>query len=167
MGQGSAYGGVEEAKFRAGWGGRKKRLAALGRAAAVVAGVLWLAVLPACGRRDVDEPSSRESVSHTAQAVSASTQVIVRRIGENYELEVRGDRALTPRGDSDPALVIGEETFAVYRNSPDTAKGAIYPLTAEQFAALPDGAEVRVVYGVGVPGRVYGTLNKAAVEVEP
>jgi hypothetical protein len=42
----------------------------------------------------------------------------------------------------------------------------IYPISAAELAELPDGAEVRVVYGDG-PGRVYGSLTKSAVEVLP
>lgn len=147
MGHGSAYGGVEGADFRLAW------LLSL-----------CLLALPACGR--VDEAPSRESVSHASQAVSASTKVILRQVGEAYEIEVRGERALIPLGENDPALRVGSTKFRIYKPSSDASRGVIYPISATQFAELPDGAEVRVVYGDG-PGRVYGSLTKSAVEVLP
>jgi hypothetical protein len=154
MGHGSAYRGVEKSRLRSAWSG------------ALLLGSLGLVGVPACGRV-ADEPSDRESVSKATQAVEASTQVIVRQVGMDYEIEVRGQRGLFPRGDHNPALRVGQATFLSYRITPDTLRGAIYSVTAEQFAALQDGAEVRVFYGEGAPGLVYGLLDKSAVEVVP
>jgi hypothetical protein len=106
-------------------------------------------------------------VSETTQAAEATTQVVVRQVGADYEIEVRGQRGLFPRGEHNPALRVGQTSFVTYRPAPDSLKGAIFSVTAEQFAALDDGAEVRVFYGEGAPGLVYGVLDKSAAEVVP
>jgi hypothetical protein len=167
MGQGFANRGERQARGRNARRGRKSWAGVLERGGAGWLGALSLVAVPACARVDVDEQHGRESVQHAVQAVASSRAVVVRRVGEDYEIEVRGDRALTPRGDGDPALRIGEVTLEKYSNAPDSAKVAIFPVSAEQFYALPDGAEVAVVYDKNGPGLVYGVLDKSAVEVAP
>jgi hypothetical protein len=149
---------------------RTRRIGApLGRTVSVaLVGLLGSAGLGACSRYEADQPSERESVSSVSQAVEANSEVLLRQTAGGYEIEVRGEQPLMPIGDHDPVLHVGESSFTRYRNSPTVrVNGAIFPVTSEQFAALADGAPVSVALGPLAPGRLYGHLNKSAVEVTP
>jgi hypothetical protein len=140
-----------------------RRLAAGG-----LVGLALCASLAACGRQEADDPAKEPSVNRMTQAVEADSQVIVRQGSQGYEIEVRGQQALIPLGNDDPVLRVGDALFVLYKNSPVVKeRGAIFSLTAEQFASLPDGASVVVSFGPTKPGKIYGTLNKSAVGVQP
>lgn len=143
--------------------GRMLRLAASG-----VIGLSLSLGFSGCARQEVDGPSQPESVGRVAQAVEAESQVLLRQTPQGYEIEVRGQQALIPLGNDDPVLRIGDSVFTVYKNSPVVKeRGAIFIVSAEQFAALPDGVPVSVSFGPDAPGKVYGNLTKSAVEVLP
>ena len=147
----------------------RRRGKPLGHAIRVaLVGLLWSVGLGACSRHEADRPAERESVSRVSQAVEASSEVLLRQTAGGYEIEVRGEQPLLPIGNHDPVLHVGEALFKLYRNSPTVSvRGAIFPVTPEQFAALTDGAPVSVALGPFAPGTLYGHLDKSAVQVAP
>ncbi|MBN1605992.1 MAG: hypothetical protein JW940_05135 [Polyangiaceae bacterium] len=140
----------------------------LGRAVGVALVGVWSVGPGACNRHEADRPSERESVSSVSQAVEADSEVLLRQTAGGYEIEVRGELPLLPIGNHDPVLHVGAAVFKLYRNSPTVReRGAVFPVTPEQFAALTDGAPVSVALGPLAPGRLYGHLDKSAVQEAP
>jgi hypothetical protein len=118
--------------------------------------------------------ASDESASARKQAVSVrkdarapqSEAVLVRPVGDSYEIEVRSPKGFPARA-FDPVLRIGEQEFRSYRESETVGVyGVVYTVSATDFQALPEGGSVSVGYGPSPHAATnYGNLNKGALSV--
>jgi hypothetical protein len=98
-------------------------------------------------------------------AQPAGTSVELFKTAQGYVIEVRDPEGFPVRAE-DPFLHIGS---AVFRSNGLSHRvgpyGMIYRLTAEQFDALEEGAEIATGHKES-PSKSYGTLSRAALAVE-
>lgn len=129
-------------------------------------GLLCGLAMTAGGCTDTAPVQQEVARAAKVKAVRAPTQsgLIVRAVGDHYEIEVRSPSGFPPAG-LDPILHVGTATFVRYRYSASVGfYGAVYAVSAAELATLVDGAEVYVDYGRGGGREQFGTFNRSMVQ---
>ena len=97
----------------------------------------------------------------------ASHRVFIRPspTGSGYEIELQSTHGLAAR--SLPLwLQLGTLQLRVGHESPAVGEyGAVFPLSQQQFDAVPDGVEVMLLTSTRGGGRSLGRLDKATLHV--
>jgi hypothetical protein len=118
------------------------------------------AAAPSRGR-----PSS--TVSRSMPPTILSERLLLRSspTGSGYELELQRPVGFAPSG-LPLRVQLGSFQLRAARESPTVGEyGAVFPISQEQFDALPDGTEVILLSSVSGTGRSLGRLDKAALRI--
>lgn len=95
----------------------------------------------------------------------ATEAVIIRSSANGYELELQNPRGLSPSG-LPVWIQLGGLQLRSGRESPTVGEyGLVFSLSREQFAALPEGAEVVLLSSASGRGRALGRLDKSALRI--
>lgn len=97
----------------------------------------------------------------------ASNQVFIRpsSTGSGYEIELQSAHGLAARG-LPIWLQLGPVQLRIARESPTVGEyGTVFPLSQQQFDAVPDGAEVVLLSSTRGKGRTLGRLDKASLHI--
>jgi hypothetical protein len=145
---------------------RRRRSTVVGCFVLVASGCLSQGAKPDESETQVRQSSQALSTAMHPSHVSAplAANVIVRRAGSDYEIEVRSPGGFSPHA-LDPVLYIGAAEFRKYRMSSEVGEyGAVFMVPAAEFDALADGSAITIGYGSATrSAHSYGSLNKNAV----